>query len=141
MATETNIISIFSDKNNIKRSSTKIHGLNLNMTTQNCLWIHTCNCNSIMINIFLKQLQSMHKPNLKSTQIIQQKLQSYIKETIHKLNRRRSHTKMDQFTNFTCINTSFTHIKIIIIEQTIIKLKPSFILIKKIFPKFHKENN
>jgi hypothetical protein len=40
---------------------------------------------------------------------------------------------MDQFTNFTCINTSLTHIKIIIIEQTIIKLKPSFILIKKIF--------
>lgn len=66
-----NVKSICSDKHNIKRSSTKIHNFNLNMTTQNYIWIHTYNCNSIMINIFLNQTQYMNKPNLKSTQIIE----------------------------------------------------------------------
>ena len=45
----------------------KIHDVNFNIAIQNCLWIHTCNCNSIVINIFLKQIQSINKPNLKST--------------------------------------------------------------------------
>lgn len=101
--TKTNVESICSDKHNIKRSSTKIHDFNLYMTTQNCLSIHTCNCNSIMINIFLKQIQYMNKPNLKSTQIIEQKRWSYRKEIVHKFNKKISHIKIgsiDQFLTY-----------------------------------------
>lgn len=40
LATETNVKLIWSDKHNIKRSSTKIHDFNLNMTTQTYVWPH-----------------------------------------------------------------------------------------------------